>query len=210
MSLQLSTREMRRPLATDGKPPAWVARLTQRFAASPAKRIAAAELRRLGVDPARARRYFLKHHGMRFQSCCRARRLSDAFRRIRGGRAVSEVAHDSGCESESGFRAAFARVFGSAPSAAKASAAITLSWIETAVSPLVVGTTDEAICLLEFRARRMLETQLRALRRRFRAVLVPGSNRLVTARKGQLDDYLAGRRRELELPLCYPGTSFQQ
>ena len=199
-----------RPLDTDGKPPAWVARLTERFEASPAKRIAAAELRRMGVDPARARRYFLKHHGMTFQAYCRARRLSDAFRRIRGGRAVSEVAHDSGFESESGFRAAFARVFASAPSAAKDCAAITLSWIETAVGPLVVGTTDEAICLLEFSDRRMLETQLRTLRRRFRAVLVPGSNRLVTALKSQLGEYLTGTRREFELPLSYPGTPFQQ
>lgn len=199
-----------RPLDTDGKPPAWVARLTHRFEASPAKRIAAAELRRMGVDPARARRYFLKHHGMTFQAYCRARRLSDAFRRIRGGRAVSEVAHDSGFESESGFRTAFARVFGSAPSAAQDCAAITLSWIETAVGPLVVGTTDEAVCLLEFSDRRMLESQLRTLRRRFRAVLVPGSNRLVTALKTQLDEYLAGGRREFELPLSCPGTPFQQ
>src|SRR5450432_90159 len=90
-----------RPLDTDGKPPTWVGRLLRRLEGAPAERIAAEDLRRMGVDPARARRYFLQHHGMTFQAYCRARRLSNAFRRIRGGSPVSEVAHTSGFESES-------------------------------------------------------------------------------------------------------------
>ena len=198
------------PLDSDGKPPAWVARLLQRLEAAPAGRIAAGELRRMGVDPARARRYFLQHHGMTFQAYCRAWRLSDAFRHIKGGSPVSEVAHSSGFVSESGFRSALARVFGSAPSAAQDCEAITLSWIHTAVGPLVVGTTEEAVCLLEFSDRRLLENQLQTLRRRFRAALVPGTNRLVTALEKQLDEYFSGRRREFDLPLNYPGTPFQK
>ena len=199
-----------RPLDTDGKPPAWVDRLLRRIDAEPGGRIRAAELRRMGIEPSRARRYFQQHHGMSFQAYCRARRLGDAFRRIKGGSPVSTVAHSSGFESESGFRAAFARVFGSAPSGAKQGTAITLSWIESAVGPLVVGATDDRICLLEFSDRRMLETQLQTLRRRFRAVLVPGRHRLVGELRRQLDQYFAGRRREFDLPLVHPGTPFQQ
>ena len=199
-----------RPLDTDGKPPTWVGRLLRRLEASPAERIAAQDLRRMGVDPARARRYFLQHHGMTFQSYCRARRLSDAFRRIRGGSSVSEVAHASGFESESGFRSAFARVFGSSPADAKNCNPITLSWIRTAAGPLVVGTTEEAVCLLEFSDRRMLESQLRTLRRRFNAALVPGSNRLVTALQEQLNEYFSGKRRDFSIPLSHPGTPFQE
>jgi AraC family transcriptional regulator, regulatory protein of adaptative response / methylated-DNA-[protein]-cysteine methyltransferase len=199
-----------RPLDTDGKPPTWVENLLRRIDAEPTGRIGAAELRRLGVEPARARRYFQQHHGMSFQAYCRARRLGDAFHRIKGGSPVSAVAHSSGFESESGFRAAFARVFGSAPSGARQGMAITLSWIESEVGPLVVGATDEGICLLEFSDRRMLETQLKTLRRRFRAALVPGRHRLVDELQRQLDQYFAGRRREFELPLVHPGTPFQQ
>ena len=199
-----------RPLDTDGKPPAWVQKLMRRLEAAPAERIAAAQLRRMGVDPARARRYFHKHHGMTFQAFCRARRLNDAFRRIKEGRTVSEAAHDSGFESESGFRSAFARVFGSAPSDAKGCDAITLGWIETPVGPLVVGATGDAVCLLEFSDRRMLETQLQALRRRVRMPLVPGTNRWLTVLKAQLDEYFAGKRRDFDLPLRYPGTPFQE
>jgi AraC family transcriptional regulator of adaptative response/methylated-DNA-[protein]-cysteine methyltransferase len=199
-----------RPLDTDGKPPAWVAKLISRLEAAPTERIAAAQLRRMGVEPARARRYFLKYHGMTFQAFCRARRLHDAFRRIKEGRPVSEVAHDSGFESESGFRSAFARVFGTAPTEAKDHDAITLGWIETPVGPLVVGATEDAVCLLEFSDRRMLENQLKALRRRFRASLVPGENRWLTVLKNQLDEYFAGKRRDFDLPLRYPGTPFQE
>ncbi len=199
-----------RPLDTDGKPPNWVGQLLRRLETAPAQRLAAPDLRRMGVDPARARRYFLQHHGMTFQAYCRARRLSDAFRRIKGGSSVSEVAHSSGFESESGFRSAFERVFGSAPSKAGNCHAVTLSWIRTAVGPLIVGTTEEAVCLLEFSDRRMLESQLRTLRRRFHAALLPGSNRLVATLQAQLDEYFAGARREFTLPLSCPGTPFQE
>jgi AraC family transcriptional regulator of adaptative response/methylated-DNA-[protein]-cysteine methyltransferase len=199
-----------RPLDTDGKPPAWVDRLLGRLEASPAERIAAQDQRDMGVDPARARRYFLQHHGMTFQAYCRALRLGDAFRRIRGGSPVCEVAHASGFESESGFRSAFARVFGSSPADSGNCRPITLSWIRTAAGPLVVGTTEEAVCLLEFSDRRMLENQLRTLRRRFRGVLLPGSNPLVTALQQQLTEYFSGERRQFTIPLSHPGTPFQE
>ena len=199
-----------RPLDTDGKPPTWVAKLLKRLEASPAKRIDAAELRRMGIDPARARRYFLKSHGMTFQAFCRARRLHEAFRRIKGGGTVSQVAHESGFESESGFRAAFARVFGTAPSGSKDRDAITLDWIETPVGPLIVGATEDAVCFLEFSDRRMFENQVRSLRQRFGVSLVPGSNAWLTALRTQLGEYFAGKRRDFDLPLRYPGTPFQE
>jgi AraC family transcriptional regulator, regulatory protein of adaptative response / methylated-DNA-[protein]-cysteine methyltransferase len=198
-----------RPLDTDGRPPGWVAKLVRRIEAAPAARIAARDLRRMGIDPARARRYFQQHHGMTFQAYCRGRRLSDAFCRIRGGSSVSEAAASSGFESESGFRSAYARVFGSAPSDAKNRELVTLSWIRTAVGPMVVGTTTAAICLLEFSDRRMLETQLKNLRRRLRATFVPGTNGLVAALQQQLDEYFNGERTQFDLPLHYPGTPFQ-
>ncbi len=123
---------------------------------------------------------------------------------------MSEVAHTSGFESESGFRSAFERVFGSSPSKAGNCHAVTLSWIRTAVGPLIVGTTEEAVCLLEFSDRRMLETQLRTLRRRFHAALVPGSNPLVETLQRQLDEYFAAERREFTVPVSHPGTPFQE
>ena len=87
----------------------------------------------------RARRYFQKHYGMTFQAYCRARRLGDAFRQIKGGSTVSDVATASGFESESGFRAAFGRAFGAAPSEAAAGDTVLLDWIASTVGPLVAA-----------------------------------------------------------------------
>jgi AraC family transcriptional regulator of adaptative response/methylated-DNA-[protein]-cysteine methyltransferase len=199
-----------RPLDTDGTPPAWVAKLMKRLEGSATQRITATDLRAMGVDPARARRYFLKHHGMTFQAFCRARRLNEAFRRIKEGTTVTQAAQESGFESESGFRSAFSRVFGAPPSGSLDRDTVTLGWIETPVGPLVVGATDDAVCLLEFSDRRMLENQLKSLRRRFGASLVPGANRLLDALRKQLDEYFAGKRRDFDLPLRYPGTPFQE
>jgi AraC family transcriptional regulator of adaptative response/methylated-DNA-[protein]-cysteine methyltransferase len=199
-----------RPLDADGRPPAWVARLLERLEQAPGERIRAADLRGAGVDPARARRYFQKHYGMTFQAYCRARRLGDAFRRIKGGSTVSDVATASGFESESGFRAAFGRAFGAAPSEAAAGDTVLLDWIASPVGPLVAGATSDGVCLLEFSDRRMLEAQLKTLRKRLGASLVPGRNRWLERLRKQLDEYFAGRRKDFDLPLVVRGTPFQE
>jgi AraC family transcriptional regulator of adaptative response/methylated-DNA-[protein]-cysteine methyltransferase len=199
-----------RSLDTDGKPPAWVGQLMRSLDSSPGGRIAEQDLRRMGIDPARARRYFLQHHGMTFQAYCRAQRLGEAFRRIQGGGSVSDAAYAGGFESESGFRSAYTRVFGAPPSKAKNSNPITLSWIRTVAGPMVVATTEHGVCLLEFSDRRMLETQLRTLRRRFHAALLPGRNELVVTLQQQLNEYFSGKRKVFTVPLSHPGTPFQE
>jgi AraC family transcriptional regulator, regulatory protein of adaptative response / methylated-DNA-[protein]-cysteine methyltransferase len=199
-----------RPLEAYGQPPDWVARLLARLDADPALRLRAADLRALGIDPARARRHFLKHYGMTFQAFCRARRLSGAFRMIQEGTSVTHVATDSGFESESGFRSAFARVFGAAPVAAAAADTIRLDWVASPVGPLVIGATDRGICLLEFSDRRMLEAQLDTVKRRFRVPLVPGRNHWLDQLRGELAEYFAGTRRQFTLPLDIRGTPFQE
>lgn len=199
-----------RPLDADGRPPAWVRRLLSRIDADPAARVGAAELREAGIDPARARRYFMTHYGMTFQAYCRARRLGDAFRFIKEGDPVNDVAAKAGFESESGFRAAFERTFGVAPGAAAAGDAILLDWIASPVGPLIAGANDEGICLLEFTDRRMLETQLQTLRRRVGPVAVPGRNRWLEQLHRQMGEYFAGTRRRFDLPLVIRGTPFQE
>lgn len=199
-----------RPLDVDGRPPAWVAKLLARLDADPARRIRTADLRAAGVDPSRARRYFHRHYGMTFQAYCRARRLADAFRMIKGGAAVSEVATRAGFDSESGFRAAFERAFGTSPTAAVDGDAVALDWIASPIGPLVVGANSEGVCLLEFSDRRMLEAQLATLKRRLGSPLLPGRNRWIEQLRGELAEYFDGRRRRFGLPLVIRGTPFQE
>src|SRR5207249_3645733 len=96
-----------RPLATDGRPPAWVTRLLKVVEGDPSRRFTDARLRGLAIEPARARRYFRKHYGMTFQSYLRGRRMGEALQQIRRGAEIDAVAFDNGYESPSGFRDAF-------------------------------------------------------------------------------------------------------
>ena len=62
----------------------------------PNRRLRDSDLRAFGVDPARARRYFLEHYGMTFHAYCRGRRLAGALRQLREGEALDDVALGTG------------------------------------------------------------------------------------------------------------------
>ena len=50
-----------------------------------------------------------------------------------------------------------------------------VGWAESPLGPLLMGATDDGVCLLEFTDRRALETQIATVRRCFRCAIVPGS-----------------------------------
>jgi AraC family transcriptional regulator of adaptative response/methylated-DNA-[protein]-cysteine methyltransferase len=209
-----------RPLAV-GAPPPFVSQLISTVEEDPARRLTETDLKAMGIDPARARRAFQRHYGITFQAFCRAMRLGEALTGLRQGASVDDAVFDSGYESHSGFRAAFARVFGSPPArAAEAGPHVTLAWIDTPLGPMIAGAKGEqGICLLEFSDRRALEAQLAALQRRLRAPLVPGREGGERSERGgahvvQLRDelarYFAGELRRFEVPLALAGSPFQE
>lgn len=197
-----------RPLEADGTPPTWVRRLLAAVEAG--KRLREADLRKMGIDPARARRFFQRHYGMSFNAYQRGRRMGQAFMAIRNGAGVDRVAQAHGYESASGFRDAFAKLFGQAPRAAAGGDCIYLSWCESPLGPLVLGANSAGVCLVEFSDRRMLETQFKVLRARFAAPMLPGENVHLTKLRGELQRYFSGALREFSAPIVYPGTAFQE
>jgi AraC family transcriptional regulator, regulatory protein of adaptative response / methylated-DNA-[protein]-cysteine methyltransferase len=198
-----------RPMAVNGAPPQWAKRLFDAVEKNPSHRLRDADLRRMAIDPARARRYFLKHHGMTFQAYCRGRRMTQAFQQIRRGAELDEVVLNNGYDSHSGFRDAFVRTFGDAPGRSRSADCVVVSWLESPVGPLIIGATDKGVCLVEFTDRRALETQLATLRKRFTCAIVPGEHKYLTQLKQELTGYFAGKRTRFEVPLIYPGTPFQ-
>ena len=198
-----------RPLETNGQAPEWVEKLFARVDAAPTVRMTDADLHEMGVDPARARRYFLKHHGMTFNAFCRSRRLGDALKQIRDGADLDEVALDHGYESNSGFREAFAKLFGKAPGRSRNAECIVISWIETPLGPMLAGANAKGVCLLEFTDRRMLEAQLTTVGRRFGCAVVPGRHEHLDRLKDELTRYFAGTLKQFTVPLIFPGTPFQ-
>jgi AraC family transcriptional regulator of adaptative response/methylated-DNA-[protein]-cysteine methyltransferase len=199
-----------RPLEGGRAEADWARQLIRDVDANPASRITEEELRRRGLEPARVRRYFMREYGMTFQAYCRARRLGSAFERLRDGEAVDEAVFDAGFESHSGFRDAFARMFGKPPGQAQDAGCVRVAWVETPLGPMVAGATDDGVCLLEFTDRRMLEAQLETVRKRFKAALVPGENAHLEQLRRELRDYFDGVRREFTVPLAFPGTEFER
>ncbi|HKG93306.1 MAG TPA: trifunctional transcriptional activator/DNA repair protein Ada/methylated-DNA--[protein]-cysteine S-methyltransferase [Gemmatimonadaceae bacterium] len=202
------------PLEATGRAPDWVAALLARVERAPAERVTDGELRRLGVEPARVRRYFQTHYGMTFHAYARGRRLGRAFERLREGAELDHVALDSGFESHSGFRDAFARTFGDAPGRSRGApesshARVVLAWVESPLGPLVAGATDAGVCLLEFTDRRMLEAQLDSVRRHFGVAAVPGAHPHLDRLREELAAYFAGTLTRFTVPLVYPGSPFQ-
>ncbi len=107
------------------------------------------------------------------------------------------------------LRHAFANVLGAAPDE-QGRDVVALDWVESPVGPLLAGATDDALVLLEFSERKILEDQLMMVRQRLAVPIVPGSNAILRELRTQLSDYFAGRRRDFDLPLKYPGTPFQE
>jgi AraC family transcriptional regulator of adaptative response/methylated-DNA-[protein]-cysteine methyltransferase len=198
-----------RPLDENDQP-TWVSDLLERIEKSPSIRIREGDLRRLGVDPATVRRYFLKHFAMTFHAYARARRLTTAMKIIREGKAIDEAAFDSGYDSLSGFREAYSRIFGNSPGASRNGDCVHLAWIRSPLGPLVAGANSKGICLLEFSDRRMLEAQLKTVSRRFAVPMAPGSNEHLDRLKDEIAGYFAGKLQQFSVPLIYPGSPFQQ
>ncbi len=209
-----------------GEDPKWLADLLQRIEQSSTERITDADLRGLGVNPHRARRYFSERFGMTFQAFQRSRRMGVALEELRHGRDSLNVGFGAGYDSASGFREAFAKTFGATPGRIIALRCIKATCLESPVGPLVAAAADGGICLLEFADRRPLREHVTALKNRFNVseslsnqskagspgewVVVPGKNRHLDQLESELRDYFAGRREQFEVETVTLGTPFQE
>lgn len=193
-----------------GEPPAWVRRLVREVESRPDERLADADLREMGVDPARARRWFQANHGMTFHAWQRGMRLGRALAALGDGEDIAATAYQNGFESLSGFGAAIERLTGEPPGRSRSARVVRLRRIATPLGPMVAGATDDALCLLEFADRRMLEAQMRTLGRRLDRVYVPGTSDVLARVETELGEYFVGERDAFDVPLETPGTDFQR
>jgi len=165
-----------RPMESTGSRPVWLRDLMRDFDAEPQRRWTDQELRDRGLSPERVRRWFQSHHGMTFHAHGRTRRLGLALGQIQHGSAVSRAAFGMGYDSLSGFSEAFRRFMGEAPTALTDAKVVTVTRITTPLGPMVAGSVDDALCLLEFADRRMIEMQIARLQKRLDCVFAPGTS----------------------------------
>jgi AraC family transcriptional regulator of adaptative response/methylated-DNA-[protein]-cysteine methyltransferase len=194
----------------NGAAPEWIAGLLEAVEADPSRRWKDADLRELGLEPERVRRWFQRHHGMTFHAYHRARRLGRAVGRIREGATPVGVAYESGYESLSGFHEAFRKETGTTPGKAPAEEPILLHRLSTPLGPMIAGATEDALLLLEFADRRSLETEIDQIRARTGRVTVPGVSAPIRKIMEELEAYFGGRLREFTVPLETPGSDFQR
>lgn len=199
-----------RPMDGTRPVPPLVEKLRRAAEAAPDGRVTDKDLVTLGVEPSTARRQFKAYHGMTFHAYQRARRMGLALRDVRSGRPVIEVQLDRGYESTSGFREAFARVFGAPPRGAKDAACLLARRIETPLGTMLALADDTGLRLLEFVDRRGLERELVGLRRRLKCAIVPGNHPLLDQVAAELAEYFTGDRMNFTVPLGPVGSEFQR
>jgi AraC family transcriptional regulator, regulatory protein of adaptative response / methylated-DNA-[protein]-cysteine methyltransferase len=199
-----------RPMEPPGATPGSMQHLIRELECDPTRRLRDQDLRVRGLEPATVRRWFKQHHGMTFHAYQRAVRLSRAIGELAAGAPITRVAFGSGYESLSGFQDALRQITGESPARSRDATVVHLSRIPTPIGPMLMGTTESGLCLLEFTDRRMLEVQLRRLSRRLRCVFLPGSNRIGERLREELEEYFSGGLRTFGTPLVTPGSKFQQ
>jgi AraC family transcriptional regulator of adaptative response/methylated-DNA-[protein]-cysteine methyltransferase len=199
-----------RPMDAAGAAPEWAGGLLRLMERAPQRRIRDGDLRRMSIDPARARRYFKARYGMTFQAYQRSLRLGAALGHLRRGSDQARVAFHHGFASTSGFRAAFERLFGGTPGRARHADPLMVRWLDTPIGPFVAGATSRGVCLFEFADRRAIESQIGLLRRRIAAPAIPGTNAHLDRLAAEVAAYFAGSLRRFTVPLHLLGTPFQE
>jgi len=199
-----------KPLKTGLADPTWTEALMSEVESDPGRRWHDYDLEGMSLDPAAVRRWFIANHGFTFHGYTRLRRLGKALHHIQHGEPVTQTVVAQGYDSESGFRESFTQVFGDPPSAIDRESSIWINRIATPLGSMVMGVSDQGLCLLEFAERRMLETQLKRLRQRMGRVFLPGDHPIMQQVKKEMDAYFDGTLREFTVPLQAPGTVFQE
>ena len=199
-----------KPMQTTGEVPSLVEKLRRQIEQDPAERLRERDLLDMGIDPSTARRQFQRYFGMSFQAYQRARRMGSALAAVRKGTNVLDTQLDHGFESSSGFRDAFAKLFGTAPSKSSGVHCLLAKWIESPLGAILALADDDGLYVFDWVDRRGLEREIVRLREKTKFVIVPGSHRVLDQATREIDEYFAGKRKAFTLPFAPRGTDFQR
>ncbi|MDQ1901104.1 trifunctional transcriptional activator/DNA repair protein Ada/methylated-DNA--[protein]-cysteine S-methyltransferase [Paracoccus sp. WLY502] len=198
------------PLGATAEGDPLVRDLLARLEETPDRRWSESDLLALGHDPSTVRRAFKRHFGQSFLEMARAARLRSGMSSLVKGSAMIEAQLDAGFNSASGFRAAFARLFGHAPHQLRQGSDLLADWIDTPLGGMIAIADDQALHLLEFIGRKALPEGLRRLSAHVDGRVGLGRTPVHDLTEAQLAAYFAGRAPRLEVPVTLHGTPFQQ
>jgi AraC family transcriptional regulator, regulatory protein of adaptative response / methylated-DNA-[protein]-cysteine methyltransferase len=177
---------------------------------NPEKRWKDKDFQELSVDSSTARRQLKKRFSMTFVAYARARRMGLAMKQIRAGETVLDAQLSTGYESSSGFRDAFSRIMGAAPTLLGNSNILKASWLDTRLGPMIAIADEEALYLLEFVDRRGLEREVERLRQKTKSVIIPGYTQPISSIESELNQYFSSKLMAFKTPLFFLGSPFQK
>lgn len=184
--------------------------LLARLTAQPDRRWTEADLTALGHDPSTVRRAFKRHFGHSFLDMARAARLRGGVARLTEGAAMIEAQMDAGFDSASGFRTAFARLFGHPPHRMRQGTDLLADWIDTPLGGMIAIGDDQTLHLLEFIDRKALPQGLRRLSGHVGGRIGLGRTAIHDRTESELAAYFAGQAPLFRVPVTLHGTPFQQ
>ncbi|CAM3441211.1 methylated-DNA--[protein]-cysteine S-methyltransferase [Paracoccus nototheniae] len=193
----------------DAGVPPLVAQLTAALAARPGHRWSQGDLVALGHDPSTVRRVFRQHLGQSFLQMARAARLRQGMVALTRGDPMIEAQLEAGFDSASGFRGAFARLFGHPPHLMRGGADLRADWIDTPLGGMIAIADDDVLHLLEFTDRKALPQGLRRLSVLAGGRIGLGRSAVTDRTEAALQAFFAGRDGRLDLPVRLQGTPFQ-
>ena len=199
-----------RPLSHPNHVSTLIQQLVEAVEENPEKRWKDKDFEELAVDASTARRQFKKRFGMTFVEYARARRMGLAMKQVREGEAVIEAQLSTGYESSSGFRDAFSRIMGAAPTKLGSSNILKAAWLDTPLGPMLAIADEEALYLLEFVDRRGLEREIERLRRKTKSAIIPGRTNPINSIERELNLYFKGCLKEFTTATCLIGSPFQK
>jgi AraC family transcriptional regulator, regulatory protein of adaptative response / methylated-DNA-[protein]-cysteine methyltransferase len=200
-----------RPLSHPNQVSDLVRTLVDAVEADPSKRWKDCDFEELSVDASTARRQFKKRFGMTFVEYARARRMGLAMKQIRTGDAVIDAQLNTGYESSSGFRDAFSKIMGAAPTKfTQHHKMLKASWLDTKLGPMIAIADETSLYLLEFVDRRGLELEVERLRLKTKAAIIPGVTDPIKSITLELESYFDGKLTQFKTPLHLLGSPFQR
>ena len=200
-----------RPLSHPNEVSDLVRIILDNIEADPVKRWKDADFKKLALDVSTVRRQFKKRFGMTFLQYARARRMGIAMKEIRSGGAVIDAQVYIEYESSSGFRDAFSKIMGAAPSKFQEwHNILKASWIDTKLGPMLAISDDHGLYLLEFVDRRGLEREVERLRVKKKAAIIPGINDPIKEITLELHSYFEGKLKQFQTKFHLSGTIFQK
>lgn len=174
------------------------------------EKISDSSLLEFGLRPEYVRRWFKKRYNITFHAYQRIYRIGRSIDELKNGKSVQDSAYDNGYESISGFAYLLKNNTSISPSKVKKENTILFTTWNSPLGEMIICSSNNGICLLEFLDRKSLETEIKGIQIKFNSILVFGNNDHINSLKDELSHYFNGTNLEFKVPIDFKGSDFQE